>query len=76
MGRLKDKGGTEMKAMVNNGDRFFDDRNGRYLTVDGFGIAPDVCSCIEQEIDENGDLMPYNRVLMTAGELNRMQRVD
>ena len=57
-------------TQVKNGDRFYDELNCRYLTVDGFGCDPNVCSCVVEEsydVDENGD--PIGTLEITGRQL-------
>lgn len=56
------------------GTRFYDERNGRYITPDGVGCDPNCYSCIVEEADEEGDLVVVDRALFMAFELNNMQR--
>lgn len=60
--------------MFKMGDKFYDDRNGRYLTVDGVGCDPKCYECIVEEAAEDGDLIVTGRVLMMQGELAKMER--
>lgn len=59
---------------ANMGDRFYDERNGRYLTVDGVGCDPTVRSCYVEEVTADGDLELTGRGLFKLYELQRMQR--
>ena len=69
--------------MLKLGQKFFDDRNCRYLTVNGVGCDPKVYSCIQEELvcDEQGnsDFDEHwemtDTVLMKEGELIKMQEV-
>lgn len=60
--------------MIKIGDRFFDDKNGRYLTVDGVVCDPKCYSCIQEEPDENDpdDIIVTGKILMMRGELEKM----
>lgn len=61
---------------VNIGDRFYDERNGRILTVDGVGCDPNLFSCVQEEFTEDGqDLEITGRVNMMRNELAHMSRV-
>lgn len=60
---------------VKLGERYFDDRNGRYLTVDGSGCAPRVFRCIQEEYGDPGELEITGTVLIRESELLRMQKV-
>lgn len=62
-------------TQVKNGDRFYDELNGRYLTVDGFGCDPNVCSCIVEEINENDDLEITGRNLFHKNELLHFKKI-
>ena len=61
--------------MVHNGDVFYDERNGRYLTADGHGADPKCWRCIQEEMNEDGEYEVTDTVLMMQGELERMARV-
>jgi hypothetical protein len=59
------------------GDVFFDQRNGRYLTLDGKGCDPKVWACVAREYDENADdLLVSGRVLMRESELMKMGKKE
>lgn len=62
--------------MLRIGDRFYDERNGRYLTVDGVGCDPKCYDCIQEEPDVEGDLYISDRVLMMENELLKFRRLD
>lgn len=61
--------------MIRNGDKFYDESNGRYLTVDGTGHAPNVYACVVEEINEDGEYEITGRQLFTAGELKKIKEV-
>ena len=61
--------------MFKMGDGFFNERDGRYLEVDGVGVDPTVYSCIEQEVVDD-DLVTVGRVLLKEGELEKMQKQE
>ena len=57
-------------------DRFYDESNGRMLTVDGVGCDPNCFSCIQEEPTEDGhELEITGRVNMMRNELAKMSRV-
>lgn len=60
---------------IKKGERFFDEKNCRYLTVDGVGCDPKCYRCIQEELNEAGDDFEItDTVLMMEGELERMER--
>ena len=59
--------------MIKIGDRFWDDKNGRYLTVDGVGCDSKCFRCIQEEI-EDGELVITDTILMMQNELEHMER--
>lgn len=62
---------------MKNGQRFFDEMNGRYLTTDGHGCDPHVWSCIVEEINEDGtDYEMTGRTLFTETELKHFKEVE
>lgn len=65
-----------MKNEIRLGDSFFDESNGRYLTVDGVGCDPNCFSCIQEEYDfDLEEDTVTGRVLMMRAELLKMQRM-
>ena len=58
------------------GDKFFDESNGRYLTIDGFGRDPKVASCVVEEFNEDADLEITGRQLFTISELKHFKEVQ
>lgn len=64
-------------AGLRMGDVFFDERNGRYLTLDGKGCDPKVWACVEREYDESADdWLVSGRVLMRESELMKMEKEE
>ena len=63
-----------MKNPIKLGERFYDERNGRYITPDGVGCDPKCYFCIVEEITEEGDLVVVERALFMAFELEKMKR--
>lgn len=64
-------------AGLRMGDVFFDERNGRYLTLDGVGCDPKVWECVEREYDESDDdWLVSGRVLMRESELMKMEKKE
>lgn len=68
--------------MLKLGQRFYDEKNGRYLTIDGVGCDPKVYRCIMEEYepdrwDDGAEmvLVVTDTVLMREGELIKMQEV-
>ena len=57
------------------GNVFWDSREGRLLTVDGQGIDPQVFSCTEEDLNENGDFEVTSKILMKENELLKMERI-
>lgn len=55
--------------MAQIGNVFYDEFNGRYITVDGVGTDPNVYACVVEEFNDNGDIEVVGRQLFTAGEL-------
>ena len=51
-------------------DVFFDEANGRYLTVDSVCNDPNVYCCITEEFNESGELEITGRAFFTKYELN------
>ena len=50
--------------MLKIGQRFYDERNGRYLTITGVGANPKVYDCVQEEFDEeNVDIRSPNNQL-------------
>ena len=58
---------------IKMGDRFYDERNGRYLTVDGVGADPKVFCCIVEEIEDE-DYTVTGRQLFNMNELKHFQK--
>ena len=61
-----------MKA-IKLGTRFFDEREGRYITPDGVGCDPNVYSCVVEELNDSGDFEISGRQLFTVGELSNFK---
>ena len=66
--------------MLKVGQKFFDDRNCRYLTITGVGCDPKVYSCIQEELiytdtDFGERWKITDHVLMKEGELVKMKGV-
>lgn len=61
--------------MIKNGDRFWDESNGRYLTVDGFGRDPKTARCVVEEFNEDGELEIIGTQLFTERELKHFKEV-
>ncbi len=60
---------------VRLGNKYFDDREGRYFTVDGTGCDPHVFRCIQEEYGDPGELEITGIVLMHDSELMNMREV-
>ena len=60
---------------MKNGDVFYDERNGRYLTVDGFGCDPKVAAWVVEEMGDDGEYEITGRQLFNVNELKRMKEV-
>ena len=58
--------------MFRIGQRFYDERNGRYLTIDGVGSDPKCYRCIQEEVNDNDELETTDTVLMMQCELSKM----
>lgn len=72
-GGISGKKGRE--NMIKMGDRFWDDKNGRYLTVDGVGCDQKCFRCIQEELNDSGDDFEItDTVLMMQNELNHMKK--
>lgn len=63
--------------MLKIGQRFYDERNGRYLTITGTCANPKVYDCVQEEIDEENvdELVVTDRVLMYEYELKHFKEV-
>lgn len=63
--------------MLKIGQRFYDERNGRYLTITGTCANPKVYDCVQEEIDEENvdELMVTGCVLMNEYELKHFKEV-
>lgn len=67
--------------MLRIGQKFFDESQSRYLTIDGVGADPKLYRCIQEEYvcDEQGNSDFEERweitgtVLLTENELKRME---
>lgn len=68
-----------MNKIIKNGDMFYDNKEDRYLTVDGFGCDPNVCACVIRERvffnEDDYDLEITGRQLFTKYELSRMEKL-
>ena len=62
------------KNPIELGTRFYDERNGRYITPDGVGVDPRCYSCIVEEFDEDGELVVSDRLLFMEYELRHFER--
>ena len=62
--------------MIKIGDRFYDERNDRYLTADGCGCDPKCWSCIVEEMNEDGEYEIADRALFMQGELEKMIKLN
>lgn len=58
-----------MMELIRMGDRFYCENNGVYLTVDGVDQAPGILHCVEEEVNDVGDLVVIGTGLYTEGEL-------
>ena len=58
------------------GNQFYDELNGRTITIDGIGNCPKHYSCIVEEVNfEVGELMVTGRQLFTEYELSKFRRL-
>ena len=56
-------------------DRFYDERNGRYLTVFGIERNSNMVYCDVDEMDEEGDFESADPQAFTIDEMTHFQRV-
>lgn len=63
--------------MLKIGQRFYDERNGRYLTITGVGANPKAYDCVQEEMDEENvdELVVTDKVLMNEYELKHFKEV-
>lgn len=61
---------------VKIGDRFYDEHNGRYLTVDSVGCDPNCFLCVVEEMDNAGEFQVTDTALFMRNELKKMKEVN
>lgn len=62
--------------MIKLGTRFYDEKNDRYLTVDGVGCDPKCYCCIQEEYNhDTEDLEITDRVLLMEYELKHFAQI-
>lgn len=66
------KGVRDMNE-IKMGDRFYDDRNGRYLTVDAIDSGSKTVMCVVEEIEEE-DFTVTGRQLFNINELRHFNK--
>lgn len=59
-----------MRELIKMGDRFYCENYGVYLTVDGVDQSPHILHCVEEEVNDVGDLIVIGTGLYTEGELS------
>lgn len=60
---------------MKNGTMFYDERNDRYLTLDGYATDPKVWHCIIEELDEYGEYTITGVQLFHENELLKFKEV-
>lgn len=60
--------------MIRIGDKFYDAKEGRYITTDGQGCDPRCWSCIVEEANEEGEFEVTGRQLFMESELKKFER--
>ena len=62
--------------MIKIGCRFYDEYNGRYLTVNGVGCDPNCFHCVVEEIGDAGEFEVTGTALFMRNELKKMKEVS
>ena len=64
-----------MNKQIKVGTRYYDERNGRYLTTLSTGCDPKCWECEQEELNEDGEYEVTDHVLLMEGELKHMKEI-